>query len=48
MRSNTVPPHSNYNEYDNQKCVPETVLERVFCENDDGNYDPLLRNVLRF
>ena len=33
----TQPPHSDYNKYDNQKCVPETVLEPVFCETDDGN-----------
>ena len=31
----TQPPHSKYNQYDDGKCVPETVLERVFCEDDD-------------
>ena len=34
----TQPPHSNYNQYDDEKNVPETVLERVFCEDDDVDY----------
>ena len=31
----TQPPHSKYNQYDDEKCVPETVFERVFCDDDD-------------
>ena len=34
----TQPPLSNYNQYDDEKIVPETVLERVFCDENDVNY----------
>ena len=34
----TQPPRSKYNQYDDEKCVPATVLERVFCEDDDVDY----------
>ena len=35
----TQPPHSNYNEYDNEQCVQCTVLESAFCDNDNVEYD---------
>ena len=31
----TQPPLNHYNEYDDEKCVPVTVLDRVFCDNDE-------------
>ena len=34
----TQPPLSNYNQYNDEKIVHETVLERVFCEDDDVDY----------
>ena len=31
----TQPPLNHYNEYDDEKCVPVTVLDRVFCDDDE-------------